>query len=457
MSAESDTSPSDDLPQWGAKDRDEEDHDAPERFEKQVEFRAKDADQQIAYGPILVSSSLDHHGDFFRADAIAAMAEEFEERYANDTSGPGVMHVKFPDESVELADQRITEDAEQLGTGDDAITVPAGTLVQGWQFNDDELWALVEDGILSGYSMAGPIEGYIKYSPGNAPDDIRLPDAVQERLDDSGLELADVPVWQITDATIMEVSAVDMPAVPEALHTSYKSDGEAEKAHPALTESSLHCQAYLEDRGHEPESAKRLCSYLNADDGEKAAPDEPDNTADSAERTAIETDGEGVGWLNRAKSFFTPPLGPISDVGRPIEASASESPPDSPSTDIATLLETMDADELNKTLESITEQQEQTQERVADLIERFDAEADEEAEKDTEDALSIEDVAEGMKALKDNQAALNERLDAISKAQGQSHQLDTETTGGENETQSEEKAWAETFAIPGSDAAGGSQ
>lgn len=245
-----------------------------EVFERGVTYDAADASEQIAIGAVMVPGRVDYDGDYFRADTIREMAANFEERVDNDDAVPGVMHATFPDH-VELADSKVVDEPIQLGRRD----LPKGTWITAWQFNDDQLWSLVEDGILSGYSIGGVLDEYERHDPEDHPEDVEFPEEVEATLDDAGLSPDEVAIREATEGRVFEVSAVDMPAVPDASHEAYKS---TEKANPALTGSIVEARSYLEGRGHDPGDARRLANYLN-----RVKSAEPD------------------GWISRAKAFFT--------------------------------------------------------------------------------------------------------------------------------------------------------
>lgn len=249
-----------------------------EAFERSVQFKAADSEKQIAIGAVLVPDRVDHQGDFFREETVRSLADNFGERVENRDAVPGVMHAVFPDH-IELADNRITEG--QLELGDRSL--PAGSWVQAWKFNDDELWSLIEDGIIGGYSIGGTIsDEWVRYEGGEHPEDVTFPSEVKATLEDAGLSPEEVSIREITDGRILEVSAVDYPAVPDATHEAYKS-GDLAKGDPALTGSIVEARLYLEERGHSEDEARRLANYLQREKGR---------------------DKSG-GWIQRAKEFFS--------------------------------------------------------------------------------------------------------------------------------------------------------
>lgn len=241
------------------------------KFEKQVEFKATDSERQVAVGGVLVPDKVDRQGDFVREDLIWDFAEDFMVRLQSDgDASPGVMHAVFPSDDVSLVENRVLDAEEEIG----GKTFPAGAWIQSWKFHDDQLWTLVEDGILSGYSIgASGVEWDGPYEAADVPDDVVVPD---DHPEEAG-------VWQIVAGAVNEVSSVDIPAVPDAQIASLKADDLA-KSVPRLVESQKSCEAYLEERGHSEGDAAQLCSYLQRhapdDEGKSAADAVGDDPSD---------------------------------------------------------------------------------------------------------------------------------------------------------------------------------
>lgn len=268
--------------------------------EKSAEFRAADPQRQVVYGAVLLANELDHHGDFFRDSTVESLADGFMEAVSDPDAEPagevdypetagvgGVMHAVFPQEHLTLAENTILDEERSVGTGPAARAFPAGTWIQGWKVSDDNLWELIaERNALSGFSIGMWVEGGAEYDPGELPDDVAVPDAVEAELAEYDLEVDDVYTGEITDGTVHEVSMVDHPAVPRALHVAHKSlemegwktnpDSDARtsardvepshalaKAAGELTESYDSCVEYLVDnRGHSADDAEALATYL---------------------------------------------------------------------------------------------------------------------------------------------------------------------------------------------------
>lgn len=215
---------------------------------KRVTFTEKNDDEQKAAGIVMVPNKVDLHGDWERPDTIQSFAEQFEALESAGEASGGVMHAVWPDDHVELSRNEIAgEDTTVGGQG-----VPEGAWIQEWEFRDEDLWSLVDDGVLEGYSIGaidvswdGPIE------QDDLPDEVAVPDDIPDGE----------PVWELTDGIIREVSAVDVPAVPDAMILETKA--EAEKR---LAEHLGNREAFIEeamDRGHSEADAERLWEYLN--------------------------------------------------------------------------------------------------------------------------------------------------------------------------------------------------
>lgn len=389
------------------------------RFSKRFEFEKADDDEQIAYGAVLVPDRLDHQGDFLRADTIASLREEFEERVEDGDAYGGVMHTVFPDDDVELVEDRQLEAAETLGGKE----LPTGTWVQGWQFNDDDLWQLVKDGVLGGNSIGGTAKGR-RYDPGAMPDDVGIPDAVQAELDEAGLSRDDIMVREITDGRIMEVSSVDYPAVPDATHEEHKSLATA-KAASALTENVVAARLYLESRGHDPDDARRLAEYLNDQKSQK-------------------------GLLGRLREKWLPG-GSTSTASKGSGLSdAQGSDERAESRDgSADFLTNMDANELNEKLDGIDSRLDEIDEKISGP----EGGSEGEAKNDGGDADGgAPSTKEKLDMLADATQSTVERVDEIAEqvermadAQGVSQQADQGSSGDAGD----EKVWGDNSPFGG--------
>jgi hypothetical protein len=203
---------------------------------KTVDIKTVDEDARTATGAALVPSELDHQHDFLRPDAVQV--------FQSDDVQTGVMHSAFPNDAATLERNEVINEAEEIGDE----TFPAGTWVATRRYEDDQLWQLVEDSVLQGFSIGGEISRAADHK--TLPDDVRIPDDVEADHDAGGTELL--------AGTVNEVSDVDIPAVPRA---RYKSDlgkailddvdGEAEFV-----------ELLVDQRGHEPDDARRLYRYL---------------------------------------------------------------------------------------------------------------------------------------------------------------------------------------------------
>ncbi|WP_135852617.1 XkdF-like putative serine protease domain-containing protein [Halorussus salinus] len=223
-----------------------------QHYEKRVDYVQKDADAQSATGVVMVPWMVDHHGDWERPETIQAFAAQFEAFIDVEEADGGVMHAVWPSDWMTLERNEVFDEAEEIG----GQTVEAGTWVQTWAYHDDELWSLVEDDILGGHSI-GAVNVDWTYTGSDAddlPDEVSVPDAVDVE-----------EYWELTDGIMQEVSAVDIPAVPDAqiLSTSKARAATAEKR---LADHLGNRDGFIEEaleRGHSEEDAERLWDVLD--------------------------------------------------------------------------------------------------------------------------------------------------------------------------------------------------
>jgi hypothetical protein len=214
-------------------------------FRKDVEFVAKYEDERVAYGVVMVPDKADLQNDFAREETIRSFTDQFETFAEAGQAGGGIMHAVWPDGWMDLERNEVLDEAEDLG----GRTVDAGVWVQGWSINHDDLWTLIQDDVLSGYSIGaiqvdwdGPFE--------------------QDEVDD--VDTSEVPddelVWELTDGIIREVSAVDIPAVPDAEILEAAKD-----YRKRLSDHVGNQDAFIEeamDRGHSEAEAIQLWGLL---------------------------------------------------------------------------------------------------------------------------------------------------------------------------------------------------
>ena len=217
-------------------------------FRKDVDFVAKDDDEQVAAGIVMVPDKADLQNDFAREETIREFADQFGTFVEAGEAGGGIMHAVWPDDWMTLERNEVLDESESVG----GETVDAGAWVQEWSIEDSELWALIDDGILEGYSIGaiqvdwnGPFE-----QDADEVNDVAVPDA-----------LGDDMIWELTDGLIREVSAVDIPAVPDAEILETKADAE-KRLGDYLGDRAGFVDEALE-RGHTEAEAERLWDVLN--------------------------------------------------------------------------------------------------------------------------------------------------------------------------------------------------
>ena len=141
----------------------------------------KDDEKRIAYGAVLVPNEPDYDGDIVSPEAIEFAAHEFLKSYGNIDVSHSLNNVGVPVESYLLP-----QDMEVEG-----VALPKGTWVIGVYVEDDETWAKVKSGRLTGFSVMG----------------VRK----VAKSKSSKVTLEDLGDWLIT-----HVSLVEEPAVPKA-------------------------------------------------------------------------------------------------------------------------------------------------------------------------------------------------------------------------------------------------
>lgn len=219
-----------------------------EQITKRVQFTWKDDEQQLATGIVMVPHAVDLQGDWERPETIQQFAEQFANFEEVGEADGGVMHAVWPSEHSTLERNEVLDSDTEIG----GETAPEGAWVQSWKIEDGELWSLVDDGILEGYSIgavdvdwAGPM------AQDELPDEVSVSDDFPE----------DEPVWELQDGIIREVSAVDIPAVPDAMILETKDAEEKRLADHLGNRDGFIEEA--QERGHSESDAERLWDYLN--------------------------------------------------------------------------------------------------------------------------------------------------------------------------------------------------
>ncbi|AGN33793.1 hypothetical protein HALG_00005 [Halorubrum virus CGphi46] len=403
-------------------------------LDKRVEYTEKDDESQTAAGVVMVPDKVDLQGDFAREDLIREWATQFENFLEAGEGDGGIMHAAWPSEWMTLERNEVLDEAEELG----GETVEAGAWVQEWQYNDDELWSLVSDGVFSGHSIGAT---NVTWSPAMAQEE--LPDDVDVAADYP----ADQPVWQIQAGLMREVSAVDMPAVPDAeILTAAAKAGAAKRLGDHLGSRDGFIQEAME-RGHPEEDAERMWSVLHrATDVEGAG--------DPGKRSALERLGKAV------RDVITPRSGASEEPFGGTEASAKDgdhgfirpsaegdgqankddtggdTPDDDGGSTAATDTNTMSDDTNDDPFDDAPEWAKELRDGQEENNKRID-EALEEKGAGNDDPF--DDAPEWAKRLKENQDKNAERIDEISKQTGatESQQLGgTEKGNGSDEKNS---------------------
>jgi hypothetical protein len=373
-------------------------------YEKRVDYVAKDDDEQTATGVVMVPNTVDHQGDWERPETIEAFANQFEAFMDVDEADGGIMHGVWPSEWMTLERNEVLDDATEIG----GKTVDAGSWVQSWGYNDDDLWGLVADDILGGHSIgAVTVDWEFNGSePDDLPDDVTVPDEVDV-----------AKYWELTDGIVQEVSAVDIPAVPDAqiLSTSKARAATAEKR---LANHLGNRSGFIEEaqeRGHSETEAERLWDVLDR---------------------AINVDGAGdPGAKSKLTSAATAFLNALtgsetaSAVDAPSGEQTAKDAPEGDTSDDTTDMSDDPMEDAPKWAEALHDDIQENSNRIDEAIDA-DGEAGQNAGDDP-----FEDAPEWAKSLKEEQDKNAERIDAISKQTGatESQQLGGPEKGGKEE------------------------
>ena len=220
-----------------------------QQFRKDVEFaetKASDEYELEASGIVMVPDKADLQNDFAREETIREFADQFETFEEAGQAGGGIMHAVFPDGWMELEHNEVLEEAEEIGEK----TVKPGAWVQRWGINNAQLAELIDENILEGYSI-----GAIQVDWNGPHDQGDLDNVDTSEIPDDEL------VYELSDGIIREVSAVDIPAVPDAQIL------EAKGLDKRLADHVGNQEAFVEEameRGHSEAEAERLWDVLNA-------------------------------------------------------------------------------------------------------------------------------------------------------------------------------------------------
>ena len=120
-----------------------------------------DDDQMIVTGPAMVPGMLIPRRDplgnpyhvFFSEDTVRKIAKEFIAR--NNTNNTDINHDEKITNENTLLESWIVEDPKMDKAAALGFGVPAGTWMVSYQINNQDTWALIKEGKLNGFSVAG--------------------------------------------------------------------------------------------------------------------------------------------------------------------------------------------------------------------------------------------------------------------------------------------------------------
>jgi len=383
-----------------------------QHYEKRVDYVQKDEDAQTATGVVMVPWTVDHHGDWERPETIEAFAAQFEAFMDVEEADGGIMHAVWPSDWMTLERNEVLDQAEEIG----GQTVDAGAWVQTWAYHDDELWSLVADGILDGHSI-GAINvdwTYTGDDPEDLPDEVSVPDTVDVE-----------EYWELTDGIMQEVSAVDIPAVPDAqiLSTSKARAATAEKR---LADHLGNRDGFIEEaleRGHSEAEAERLWDVLDRGINVEGASEPGAKSKLTSAATAFlnALTGSDDGGTD-ATTSEAPGAGSTAK-----DAPGGDTPADDDGgTEAAGDSDMSNDDEPPEWAQELKEQVDEQSKRLDDALN---------ADSDGGEKNAFADAPEWAKALKEDVDKQAERIDAISKQTGatESQQLGGAEKGGDGD------------------------
>ncbi|MCD2204417.1 XkdF-like putative serine protease domain-containing protein [Halobacterium sp. KA-6] len=416
-------------------------------FQKNVEFAEKDDSEQKAAGIVMVPDKADLQNDFAREDTIRGFADQFETFEEAGEAGGGIMHAVFPDDWLSLERNEVLDTAEEIGGQE----VPEGAWVQEWEYHNDELWSLVEDGILAGYSIGarsvdwdGPYE--------------------QDELDD--VDTSELPddevVYELVDGLMREVSTVDIPAVPDAMILDTKTAAVEKRLGSYLGDPNGFVEEALE-RGHSEEDAERLWDVLSTavevegarEPGEKsvfervgkavldALPGSGKSPGEAARVSETSAEDPRGGQAAKDATGGDTPDNKDGDGGD-VDASdnttdMSDNDPtddDGGSNDAKELAEqnAEQINELTQAVDNLTKALTGPQPKTAEI--EIDGETYEVPEDQVKAAFGVDEdtdktVAEAFEELKSEVEANNTRIDSIARQSGGSNQVDPAAAKGQ--------------------------
>jgi DNA adenine methylase len=137
------------------------------RFQLTCAITKLDDELRIVKGPVLRPGIRDRQGSMISEAVIREAAHDFMLRYRLGETGSGFMHKDFENrhnrfqivesyivdvEYVVPRSERSALDVEQ-GVGD--ISVPAGSWVMAVKVIDDDVWKMIKNGTVKGFSIGG--------------------------------------------------------------------------------------------------------------------------------------------------------------------------------------------------------------------------------------------------------------------------------------------------------------
>lgn len=109
--------------------------------------KSDDSEERYVLGIVLEPDTVDSQGDIYTAETIRESAYRFMEEYQN----VGLQHSGLINDKVKILESWIQREDTVIG----GQTVKAGTWLLAVHVVDDDIWARVKDGRITGFSIGG--------------------------------------------------------------------------------------------------------------------------------------------------------------------------------------------------------------------------------------------------------------------------------------------------------------
>lgn len=137
---------------------------AEERADKRAHFAVVDEDKRLIAGPAMIPDKLilrekdgEEYQVFFRAETIRTLSEQF---FLNNNISSVTIEHEATVNGVSVVESWLVADPEKDKSASYGFNIPSGTWFVIMKVLDDELWSMVKEQIVEGFS----VEGYFAHS-----------------------------------------------------------------------------------------------------------------------------------------------------------------------------------------------------------------------------------------------------------------------------------------------------